>query len=142
MIKEFHGYQQTIDGVQHLGEAIKWLPPFSTRPGLPTFPEHRHHHRSCYQPDETFDHVVELLQTATTKRSLVTTAIPRFVRLMYDQSEEGTLNSEFVIEASWFDTLSAGPEIVSLWQARAKWEGIWYTMGRCRSIWNCLTTLS
>lgn len=83
-------------------------------------------------PTKPFDYAAELLQAATMKRSLVTTTIPRFARLAYDQSNAGALDSELVIEASWLDTLSADPEIVSLWRARAEGDGVWCTMGRCR----------
>lgn len=125
MIDEFCAYRQTIEGVQHLGEAIEWLP-------SPVRSLDFRHFRDAdiitaipTNPAKPFDYVAEILRTASKKRSLVTTAVPRFAELAYEQSEAGELDSELVIQASWFDTLAAKPEWVPLWHARAERDGVW-----------------
>lgn len=129
MIEEFRAYRQTIEGVQRLGDAIYWLPPPAQSLDFCHFRDVDIITAVPTNPAKPFDYVAELLLAATKKRSLATTAVPRFAELAYNQSEAGELDSELVIEASWFDALDENPGQVPLWRARAERDGVWVYEG-------------
>lgn len=125
MIEEFRAYKRTIEGVQHLGEAIAWLP----KPALSL--DFRHFRDadlitgSPSNPAEIFDHMAAMMRTASRKRSLVTTAVPRLTELVHDRAEAGELDSELVIQASWFDIHTPRPDQLPIWRARAQRGSVW-----------------
>lgn len=124
MIEEFRGYRRTVEGVQHLGEAVEWLPgPVRSLDFrhfrdadviLPTSPA----------PSAPYEHVAGMIRAANRKYSLVETAVPRFARLVNEQSRAGELESELVIKASWFDD-TLDTEQAALWRARAERNSVW-----------------
>ncbi|ADB62851.1 hypothetical protein Htur_4003 (plasmid) [Haloterrigena turkmenica DSM 5511] len=120
MTNEFHDYLQTVKGIRHLGEMIRFLPP----PARELDPRH-FRDADIITPTETnpvepFDYLAEWIRAANKKRSLVRLAVSRFVKLIHDQSMHGQLDSESVIEASWFDTLGEEPKQIPIWQTRAE----------------------
>ncbi|ELZ24383.1 transcriptional regulator [Haloterrigena salina JCM 13891] len=125
MIAEFRAYLQTVEGIQHLGDAIRWLPEpvhsldyryFRTAeiitPKTPT-------------PSKPYDHVAAKIRTTDEVRSLVEVTLPRYVTLICEQVNEQQLDAELVIEADWIETLPAESEQVPLLRARAERDSIW-----------------
>ncbi|QRV14814.1 transcriptional regulator [Haloterrigena salifodinae] len=120
MTNEFHDFLQTVKGIRHLGEMIRFLPP----PARELDPRHLRD-ADIITPTETnpvkpFDYLAEWIRAANKKRSLARLAVSRFVKLIHDQSVQGQLDTESVIEASWFDTLGAEPKQIPIWQTRAE----------------------
>lgn len=125
MIEEFRAYRETLEGVQHLGEAIAWLP-------SPVHSLDFRHFRDADiitptrpTPSRPFDHVAEMLRTATEVRSLVELAMARYLKIIHERAEAGHLDAELVIRADWFANLGEEPEQVPLWRARADRDEVW-----------------
>ncbi|WP_255681421.1 transcriptional regulator [Natrinema sp. SYSU A 869] len=125
MIAEFRVYLQTLEGIQHLSDAIEWLPE-------PVHSIDYRHFRTTEiitpktpAPAEPYDHVAEKIRATDEVRSLVEVTLPRYVRLIYEEVNERQLESELVIDADWIKTLSAGSEQLPLLQARAERGSIW-----------------
>ncbi|WP_226479714.1 helix-turn-helix transcriptional regulator [Natrinema amylolyticum] len=125
MIAEFRAYLQTLEGVQHLGDAIEWLPP-------PVHSLNFRHFRTAEiitpktpTPSGPYDHVAEKIRTTDRVRSLVEVTLPRFVTLIHKQVNERQLDAELVIEANWIETLPAESEQLPLLRARAERDSIW-----------------
>ncbi|WP_148225345.1 helix-turn-helix transcriptional regulator [Haloterrigena turkmenica] len=125
MIAEFRAYLQTVEGVQHLGDAIEWLP-------APVHSLDYRHFRTADiitpktpTPSRPYDHVAEKIRATDEVRSLVQVTLPRYVTLISEQVNEQQLDTELVIEANWIETLSAESEQLPLLRARAERDSIW-----------------
>lgn len=130
MIDEFRSHMETIDGVQHLGDAINWLPP----------PVHAIDFRDLRDavvtrstpdnPAAPFDRGIELIRAADTYRGLTSTAIPSYVRELRDGLVRRELDFEGVIEAGFLETLRGDPERAEPWYDLADAEATWIYDGR------------
>ncbi|QRV17741.1 transcriptional regulator (plasmid) [Haloterrigena salifodinae] len=125
MIAEFRAYLQTVEGIQHLGDAIRWLPE-------PVHSLDYRHFRTAEiitpktpTPSKPYDHVAAKIRTTDEVRSLVEVTLPRYVTLICEQVNEQQLDAELVIEANWIETLPAESEQVPLLRARAERGSIW-----------------
>ncbi|WP_245852921.1 helix-turn-helix transcriptional regulator [Natrinema ejinorense] len=125
MIAEFRAYLQTVEGIQHLGNAIEWLP-------SPVRSLDFRHFRTVEiitpktpAPSRPYDHVAEKIRTTDEVRSLVEVTLPRYVTLIHEQVNERQLTAELVIESDWIATLPAESEQLPLLRFRAERESIW-----------------
>lgn len=124
MIEEFRTYLQTVQGVQHLGDAVYWLPP----PARTL--EFRHLHDAevitptATRPAKPSDYVADQLKAASEVRTLAPTGIPRLTKLCAEQSNTDQLDVRAVISVEFFDTLATDPEVVTHWRALAEREAI------------------
>ncbi|UPV73741.1 hypothetical protein M0R89_14485 [Halorussus limi] len=125
MIREFRDYVRTLEGVQHLGEAVHWLPSPARSLDFRHFCDADVITPTRPDPSEPYDYVAEAIRTATELRSLVELAMRRYVEIIDDRSEAGQLDAQVVLEASWFDHLGAESEQVPLWRRRAERNGVW-----------------
>lgn len=125
MIDEFRAYLRTLEGVQHLGEAIAWLPSPAHSLDFRHFRDADIITPTPPTPSEPFDYVAEMIRTATELRSLVELAMTRYIRIIHEQAGEGRLDAELVIQADWFDALVGKPEQVPLWRARVERDEVW-----------------
>ncbi len=125
MIAEFRAYLLTVEGVQHLGDAIEWLP-------APVHSLDYRHFRTAEiitpktpTPSRPYDHVAEKIRNTDEVRSLVEVTLPRYVTLISEQVDERQLDAELVIEANWLEALPAESEQLPLLRARAARDSIW-----------------
>ncbi|MDS0476883.1 transcriptional regulator [Natrinema sp. 1APR25-10V2] len=125
MTAEFRTYLQTVEGIQHLGDAIEWLP-------APVHSLDYRHFRTADlitpktpTPSRPYDHVAEKIRSTDEVRSLVEVTLPRYVTLIHDQVNERQLDTELVIDADWIETLPAESEQLPLLRARAERDSIW-----------------
>jgi len=129
MIEEIRGCLRTVEGVQHLGEALDWLP-------APARSLEYHRFRDAdivtgrpSNPTEPFDHVSERIREATEIRTLAWTGVPRLTKLIDDRSRAGGLDCEAVIQADFFDRLDGRPEAASHWRGPAARGEVWQCDG-------------
>ena len=115
MIDEFRAHVETIDGIQHLGEAINWLPPPARSIDYRNLRDAVVTRSSLDNPAEPFHRGIELIQAADTYRGLTSTAIPSYVRELREGLVRRELDFEGVIEASFLETLRADPERAAPW---------------------------
>lgn len=125
MIAEFRIYLQTVEGIQHLGDAIEWLPePVQSL-------DYRHFRTADIitpitpTPSRPYDHVAQKMRATDKVRSLVEVTLPRYVTLISEQVDERQLDAELVIEANWIKTLPTESEQLPLLRARAERDSIW-----------------
>lgn len=116
---------QTVEGIQHLGEAIDWLP-------SPVHSLDYRHFRDAEvitgttaNPTEPFDYVSERIRTENEIYTLAWTGVPRLTKLINEQAEAGEITCEAVMKASFFDALDGGPEVVANWRAPAARDEVW-----------------
>ncbi len=125
MIEEFRSYQETLEGVQHLGKAIAWLPSPAHELDFRHFRDAEIITPTPPTPSKPFDYVAEMLRTATEVRSLVELAMGRYLEIIHEQAEAGQLDAELVIQADWFADIDDKPEQISLWRARVDRDEVW-----------------
>ena len=125
MIEEFRDYLRTVEGVQHLGEDVQYLP------------EPAHDLEYCHLRDATitkpraenptapFDRMIELFRAADYHRALIKTGIPRSTRVGWELWSQGQLEGEIVLEASFLQTLRDDPERAEPWVDAARAGTVW-----------------
>lgn len=124
MIEEFRAYLQTVQGVQHLGEAVYWLPPPARALEFRHLRDAEVITPTATRPARPSDHVADRLRTANELRTLAPTGVPRLTKLCAEQSDTGQLDVRAVISAGFFNTLATDPEVVTHWRALAEREDI------------------
>lgn len=127
ILEKFVPLLETMEGIQNLGELIEWLP-------APVLSLDFRHLRSAdvitpteANPSRPFDFVVEQFHRADEIRTLARTVPGRFRTIGHELSVEGAVDVELVIQASWFDSLSPGPDRLSPWVDRAARNDVWIT---------------
>ncbi|WP_217900417.1 winged helix-turn-helix domain-containing protein [Halorubrum sp. Ea1] len=116
---------QTIEGIEHLGEAITWLPAPTRDLDYRLFREAEIITGRRANPTEPFDFVSDRIRTADRIRTLAWTGVPRLTELINEQAIAGQLECEAVMKASFFDTLVGRPEVVPHWRAPAERDEVW-----------------
>lgn len=125
MIDEVRGCLQTIRGVQHLGEAIDWLPPPAHSLDYRYFRDADILTGTPTNPTEPFDFVTERIREGHQIRTLAWTGVPRLTEFINQQAKAGKLTCEAVMKASFFNTLDQKPAVVPHWRAPAVREEVW-----------------
>lgn len=126
MIEEFRAYLRTVEGIQHLGEVIEYLPE-------PAHELEYHHLRdatitrsTAANPAEPFDRSVELLRAAETfPRVLATTVTPRHAKVSWELWSAGREAGEVVVAAGFIETLRDDPERAEPWVDWAREGFVW-----------------
>jgi len=125
MIEEIRGCLRTVEGIQHLGEALDWLP-------APARSLEYHWFRDAdivtgrpSNPTEPFDYVSDRIRSATEIRTLAWTGVPRLTKLIDGQSRTGELNCEAVMQADFLDGLDGRPEAASHWRGPTARDEVW-----------------
>jgi predicted transcriptional regulator len=114
-VSEFRDYVETTRGMQHLGEAIDWLP----EPARSL--DFRHlRNATITTPMETnptaqFDRGMELVRDAEAYRGLTQNSLPEYMRVLRDRVVQGRLDFQGVIERGLVDVLSDDPARAALW---------------------------
>jgi predicted transcriptional regulator len=114
-VSEFRDYLEATRGMQHLGEAIEWLPE----------PAHSLDYRHLRDatvttptegnPTAHFDRGMELLRAAEEYRGLTQNSLPQYMTELRDRVVRGELDFQGVIERSFVDVLREDPERAALW---------------------------
>lgn len=122
---EVRGWLQTIEGIQHLGEAVDWLPEPAHSLDYRRFRNADFITGSPSNPTEPFDFVSEMIQSATKIRTLAWTGVPRLTELINEQATAGKLDCEAVMQADFIDTLAERPEVAVHWRPPAERGEVW-----------------
>lgn len=125
MTTEVRGWLGTVEGIQHLGKAIDWLPEPAHSLDYRYFRDVDIMTGSPSNPTEPFDFVSQMIQSATQIHTLAWTGVPRLTELINEQAAAGELDCEAVMEADFFDTLTGRPEVVVHWQPPAERGEVW-----------------
>lgn len=125
MIEEVRGCLQAVEGIQHLGEALDWLPVPARSLDYTCFRDADLITGLASNPTEPFDHVSEQIRGATEIRTLAWTGVPRLTKLINERSVAGQLECEAVMQAGFFDTLAERSEGVPHWRAPAERSEVW-----------------
>jgi len=125
ILEKFVPLLETMEGIQALGEAIKWLP--SPAPSLDFS-----HFRNVdivtptdANPSKPFDFVAERFRMVDEIRTLARTVPGRFRTLGHEVSVEEAVDVELVIQASWFDSLPPESDRLAHWRDRAARNEVW-----------------
>jgi len=124
MIEEFRAHLQTVQGVQHLGEAVYWLPPAARTLEFRHLRDADIVTPTATSPARPSDHVADRFRAGSELRTLAPTGVPRLTKICAEQSDAGQLDVRAVISADFFDTLATEPEVVTHWRALAEREEI------------------
>jgi predicted transcriptional regulator len=118
MVTGFRSYQDSVEGLQQLGETINQFPP-------PLLSIDFRHLRDAEvieptpeDPAAPFTRAFEVFQEATRYRGLTHTAFPHFTRALREGLDQGRLEDhEGVIEKSFVETIRTDPERSALWRS-------------------------
>lgn len=115
MVSEFSTYVETTKGVQHLGQALDWLPE----------PVHDLDFRYFRGADITtptednptapFDRGKERIRTADEYRGLTRNSLPEYMKMIRDRVDRGRLDFQGVIEASFIEVLRDDSDRAARW---------------------------
>ena len=125
MLSEFRTYLQTVEGIQHLGDAVNWLPAPARTLDYRDLRDADIVTGVADNPTKPFDYVADAIRDATEIRTLASTGIPRLTKLINGQSAAGELNPEAVMKRGFFDTLTGKPEQLSNWREPAERGEVW-----------------
>ena len=145
MVAEIRRSIEATQGVQHLGEAIEWLPEPVSQLGFRHFKDARITLPTQANPTAAFDRGLDLIRDAGAYRGLTQNSLPEYMQVICDQVEEGHLDFEGVIEASFIDVLRNDRERAETWTVIA--DQMWvfdgpipinmHLVDDCALIWLC-----
>lgn len=116
MTSAFRAFLETTEGIQHLGEAVRWLPePVRSidfrhfRDAVIVTPEPTN-------PSAPFDHGLERILEADTYRALTSTALPRYVEAVRDAVAAGELEVASVHPVGFFERIADDSTRLEPWR--------------------------
>ena len=114
-VSEFRNYLETTRGMQHLGEAIEWLPEPARSLDYRHLRDARIMTPTEANPTAQFDRGMELIRDAETYRGLTQNSLPQYMTELRDRVVQGELDFQGVIERGFVDVLRDEPERAALW---------------------------
>lgn len=127
MIEEFRAYQQTVEGIQQLGDAINYLPEPAheldirhLRDAQVTIPTEN-------WPEAHLNRALELYRSGESYRGLTHNAPDIFVQALAELVDREQLEFEAIIEAEFIEQLIENPERANPWHSFA--DSIWIYPG-------------
>lgn len=119
MVSEILRTIESTQGIQHLDEALAWLPePVQAL-------DFRHFRDACIttptedNPTASLDRGLELIRTADVYRGLTQNSLPQYMQVVADHVERGSLEFEGVIEAGFIEVLQNDQERADVWRSIA-----------------------
>lgn len=128
MVKEIRRTIEATKGIQHLGEAIEWLPDPLHQLGFRHFKDARITLPTQANPTAAFDRGLDRIRDASVYRGLTQNSLPQYTRVIAEQVESGGLDFEGVIEASFIEVLRNDRERAEVWSSIA--DEMWVFDGR------------
>lgn len=125
MLETVRDCLQTIEGIQHLGDAIEWLPAPAHGLDYRWFRNAEIITGRPANPTEPFDFVSEQIRGADRIRTLAWTGVPRLTELIKEQSIAGKVECEAIMKANFFDTLGGRPAVVAHWREPVERNEVW-----------------
>jgi predicted transcriptional regulator len=119
MVAEIRRTIEATQGVQHLGEAIEWLPEPVHQLGFRHFNDARITLPTQANPTAALDRGLDRIRDASTYRGLTQNSLPQYTRLICDRVEAGDLEFEGVIEERFIEVLRNDPERAEIWSVIA-----------------------
>lgn len=114
-VSEFRDYVATTEGMQHLGEAVDWLPEPARsldfrhlRDATITTPTEAN-------PTAQLDRGMELIRDTDGYRGLTQNSLPEYMEVLRDRVVRDELDFQGVIERGFVDVLREDPERAALW---------------------------
>ncbi|MBX0298024.1 helix-turn-helix transcriptional regulator [Haloarcula nitratireducens] len=123
MIKEFRDYQQTVEGIQQVGEVLNHLPEPAHELDIRHLRDARITIPTENWPDTHLNRALELYRAGNTYRGLTQNAPEIFVRTLAELVEQGQLEFEAIIEAEFIEELIKDAERAKPWHSFA--DSIW-----------------
>ncbi|SFR57249.1 Predicted transcriptional regulator, contains HTH domain [Halogeometricum rufum] len=123
MIEEFRAYQQTVEGIQQLGEVLNHLPEPAHELDIRHLRDARVTIPTENWPEAHLNRALELYRAGNTYRGLTQNAPDIFVRTLAELVEKGQLEFEAIIEAEFIDELVEDAERANPWHSFA--DSIW-----------------
>jgi predicted transcriptional regulator len=114
-VSEFRDYVATTEGMQHLGEAIEWLPEPARSLDYRHLRDARLTTPTEANPTAHFDRGMELIRDAEAYRGLTQNSLPQYMTELRDRVVQGRLDFQGVIERGFLDVLRVEPERAALW---------------------------
>jgi predicted transcriptional regulator len=114
-ISAFLDYVGTTRGMQHLGEAVGWLPGPARSLDFRHLRDARITTPTEANPTAQFDRGMELVRDAEEYRGLTQNSLPEYMRTIRDRVVGGELDFQGVIERGFVDVLRDDPERAALW---------------------------
>lgn len=118
-VDAFRRYVETTTGMQHLGDALDWLPDpvreldyRSLRDATVTTPAEEN-------PTAPFDRAMELIRDADKYRGLTQNSLPEYMHVIRDRVERGQLAFEAVLQRDFVEVLRDDPDRAATWRAMA-----------------------
>lgn len=107
---------ESTQGIQHLEEALEWLPEPVQTLDFRHFRDARVTTPTEDNPTASFDRGLELIRVADVYRGLTRNSLPQYMQVVTDRVERGSLEFEGVIEAEFIETLRNDRERASGWR--------------------------
>jgi predicted transcriptional regulator len=123
MVVEIRRTIAATKGIQHLGEAIEWLPDPVHQLGFRHFKDAQITLPTQANPTAALDLGLDRISDASTYRGLTRNALPQYTRLLCNRVEAGDLDFEGVIEERFMEVLRDDPERAEIWSVIA--EQMW-----------------
>jgi predicted transcriptional regulator len=128
MIEEFRTYQQTVEGIQQLGDVLNHLPEPAHELDVRHLRDARVTIPTENWPEAHLSRALELYRSGSTYRGLTQNAPDIFVRTLAELVDQGRLEFEAIIEAEFVENLTDDPERAAPWHSIA--DQIWLSDGR------------
>lgn len=117
MVTDFMSYLETVEGHDHLGEFVNYLPP-------PVFSLDFRHLRDAEiveltegNPAAPFTRAMEIYREATEYRGVNSVSLPDHAKVLQERFEGGQLEFQQVLAEDCFETIQAEPDRAEVYQS-------------------------
>ena len=114
-LSALRAYLETTEGMQHLGEAIRWLPDPVRSLDFRHFRDAELTYPTPDNPAEPFERGLAVLDAADEYRSLTQNSFRRYMSVVRERVVSGDLDFEGVVASAFVETLRADTDRASVW---------------------------
>lgn len=115
VVKQFVSLLETIEGIQTLGDRLKYLPIEKMSLDIRHFNDARLVTPTEFDPTASFQYGINRMRESEIMRCVTTTVPPPYVRALYEDVTAGDLTAEIILDREYLDAVK-GSEMAGLWR--------------------------